>query len=67
MDLNNKGSLRNDLRVRLLRRPSQAKPTQVRGKKSRLKDEAAQKLPFFYLSRSEILFVFLSMMQQNHI
>lgn len=43
MELNKEGSWRNGLRVRLLRRPVQAKPAQARGKKSGQEDEAAQK------------------------
>ncbi|KAJ9558749.1 hypothetical protein OSB04_013363 [Centaurea solstitialis] len=43
MELNKEGNWRNGLRVRLMRRPPQAKPAQGRGKKSGQEDEVVQK------------------------
>ncbi|XP_076895586.1 la-related protein 6B-like isoform X2 [Bidens hawaiensis] len=43
LELNKEGNWRHGLRVRLLRRPSQAKPTQSRGKKAGQEDEAVNK------------------------
>ncbi|KAL8262774.1 hypothetical protein R6Q59_024123 [Mikania micrantha] len=43
VELNKEGNWRHGLRVRLLRRPSQAKPVQSRGKKAGQEDEAVHK------------------------
>ncbi|PWA58776.1 lupus La protein [Artemisia annua] len=43
LELNKEGNWRNSLKVRLLRRPSQAKPAQARGKKAGQEDEAVHK------------------------
>ncbi|GJZ76688.1 la-related protein 6B [Tanacetum coccineum] len=45
LELNKEGNWRNSLKVRLLRRPSQAKPAQARGKKEKAgqEDEAVHK------------------------
>ncbi|KAI3683302.1 hypothetical protein L1987_83805 [Smallanthus sonchifolius] len=43
LELNQEGNWRHGLRVRLLRRPSQAKPTQSRAKKAGQEDEAVHK------------------------
>ncbi|XP_021982428.1 la-related protein 6B isoform X1 [Helianthus annuus] len=43
LELNKEGNWRHGLRVRLLRRPSQAKPAQTRGKKAGQEDDAVPK------------------------